>query len=145
MREVGDFFGVGYDTIREWRSRGMPGEPKAFNLRDVARWRFDREAGQIMTRDQAAEAREAEVGFKRARARMKELEARKMEGELIPRADAEKRLKRFARAFVSIIDRVPNEIPSRLSGREPDEHAAILAEYIDALRDELADELERKA
>lgn len=71
LSEVAAFFGVALQTVKGWRidaSGAMPGTPGAFNVRDVARWRFaklnDRSpAGdQLQKLDVAKRAQEIKIG-----------------------------------------------------------------------------------
>lgn len=54
LRDVATFFGVQEQTIRTWRLRSdpMPGEPGAWNLSEIARWRITAEQSKRRPRNE---------------------------------------------------------------------------------------------
>lgn len=101
QREVAEFFGVSVETIKDWRARGMPGEPGPsgqsgrYDLAEILRWR-DATIGPS-GRNESGDVGRQEADRRRALAAAEklELEVRQMRGELIDVATA---VREFAHA-----------------------------------------------
>ncbi|GJM43475.1 MAG: hypothetical protein DHS20C21_03170 [Gemmatimonadota bacterium] len=100
QRMVGSAFGVSVKTIESWRSNGMPGEPRAWDLVAIAEWKTRRDFEQQEARisvghdeedefdldpDSPKGAKYWETRFRRARAEMHEMKLKTERGELVPR------------------------------------------------------------
>lgn len=90
QQELADIFGVSTRTIRSWQSAGMPAEgsrkDRKYSTEDCISWyvanRADGASGSG-EEDDLPTVEESDRRWKRARARLKEVEARERRGELI--------------------------------------------------------------
>lgn len=119
---VAEFFGRSVDTVKgDWRSNGMPGEPKTWDLREILRWRDDRRE----TRAAARAADETTIDAERRRAiaaaNREERRDRQEAGELVE-VDAVRRLFiQHVHEARSILEQIPDQtiacLPQSLKGR----------------------------
>lgn len=72
---VAEFFGVPRRTVEEWRKVGMPGQRAAYNLATIYRW--------IRSRETKVVDSDALEWHRREKAKIAQLERRKLEGELV--------------------------------------------------------------
>lgn len=104
MPQVAAFFGVGPDTVKRWRSQGMPGGRGGYDLSEIAQWlRTDGPWQPRAVADPAAEPGEvsspAMEKMREETFRIKRLERLAKEGSLLPRAGVHHTLTIMANRF----------------------------------------------
>lgn len=97
------FFGVGLDTVKQWRETGMPGAKGRWDLGEIARWRLGRGAPDAV--------------YKEARAREQQLRVAKLEGKVIPRKEHEAILDAICRAMSAALAAAPTELARRVANK----------------------------
>ena len=91
LRVVAEAFNVSVQTVNAWRREGMPGEPRSFNLVEVATWRVEHTASRSRgrpTRDRTEEEQDLEaVQLEHARIKKSrdDIKLRKEEGAIVER------------------------------------------------------------
>lgn len=110
QRQLADIFGVSTRTIRNWQEAGMPREgsrnDRKYDTRSCIEWAAaNRIDGAAATGEdeELPSVEESDRRWKRARARLKEVEARERRGELI----------KF-REVVNLVEDVMTRVRSRL-------------------------------
>ena len=101
----------------------MPGEPKEWDLRAIARWqrkRWAKRTKAIAGPDQR---------LKTAQAEREELRLGKEKGELVKANDVRLERLRLMRWMKGVFDRAGSELSAALSGRKGSEVKAIVDEY----------------
>ena len=87
MRKVAAFFGVSETTIKDWRARGMPGEPKRYNLSEITKWRIDIERSRAAppSEDPLLDGGDSPAleRYRNAKADLAELDIAEREGRLV--------------------------------------------------------------
>ena len=82
LADVARFFGRHRDTVRGWRRAGMPGEPKAFDLSEIVRWKEANiaQSGRVEGDESRAEAERKKAW---SDAGLAQLKLKEKTGELI--------------------------------------------------------------
>ncbi len=101
MTKVGEFFGVGRPTVDAWRKQGMPGVKNRYDLQEVAQW--------LQGTQRAVNGSDALERQRHERARMLEIERRKMEGSLVEVSVVIEALRPFAQHLRRTSDYIQRE------------------------------------
>lgn len=81
-------FGVDRSMVTRWKKAGMPENNGLFNLPECIRWRLEREADAMAPKTGAStEGEKWLTAFRKERARMAQLERKKIQGQLIAREE----------------------------------------------------------
>ncbi len=136
LGDVAWVLGEQQETVRKWRTRGMPGAPGRWSLRQILLWKRNRDRDperQSLSRQTDAQLtrrkREAETILAERKARLLELDTQEREQQLILRDQV--RLE--AMEFVSVIKASIEGIPEELSMSFPRDN-----------RDDLTDQVQEK-
>jgi len=87
LREVAEALGYAVQTVNQWRSdSGMPGQPGAYPIPEIAQWRFAKLRGGG---DLATAKKEQDLELGKVELETKRMELEKERGELLDRADVE--------------------------------------------------------
>lgn len=108
LAQVAEFFDRSPQCIHQWRSRGMPGRPGSYDLREVLRWALMR--GLLVDRgaadDLGAGDSPALERYRAARAQLAELELERQKKSLVPRDAIRNGLSRFAHQLRQLAERM---------------------------------------
>lgn len=93
LAQVANNYDVNIDTVKRWRSQGMPGESGKYPLQDISRWLrsegpWKPHAKPVQAEDELLVSEGDSVGLERyrlAKAGLAELDLRERQGELIHR------------------------------------------------------------
>lgn len=101
-------------SVREWRTgpTPMPGDPGAWDLKAIARWRCDRLKGNV--NQKSKELVELEIREKQADVQKKELGVRKQRGDLVSRIAVKGELANVLNEARLQLEAVPGVIASRV-------------------------------
>lgn len=147
LSAVAEFFGVSVTAVsRDWRPAGMPGEHSRYDLREIARWKRERDAkrvDQASGRAEQAHLKErlelADVITAEATARKKTVEADIAEGEVILLEDAIAVLEHASNVIRSRAESLPGELVSGLPPEYQPDMMANAQHKVDLMCRELAD------
>ena len=138
--EVCKFFGISFNTVKDWARNGMPYGRKSYDLAAIARWVLDR-ARQPAVGETADRKRSLEVAKLEEEVRSRQRENELEEGRLISRQAIENELA----AFLVEIRKQFEQVPRLLKPMLPREHeTAISAEVtrlVDAALNGVADRM----
>ena len=141
LEEVGEFFGRSIETVKGWRSVGMPGRKGRWDLAAISRWLIGRrgggpgEASKLAGGDAMAQAK---LAREIARAKREQILLRQLEGTLIDRDEAEGLRLKLCQSLAGVLDRMETELPMVLKGKPAAVRRKVILEYLDRQRDELA-------
>lgn len=81
-------FGVDRSMVTRWKKAGMPENKGLFSLPECIKWRLEREADAMAPKNAVStEGEKWLTAFRKERARISRIERRKLQGEVINRAD----------------------------------------------------------
>ena len=87
LKEVAEALGYARQTVNQWRSEpGMPGQPGAYPIPEIAQWRFAKLRGGG---DLATAKKEQDLELGKVELETKRMELAKDRGELLERDDVE--------------------------------------------------------
>jgi len=92
--EVSDFFGVSVDSVSSWAKKGMPGKKNEYRLDRIAQWL--RTEGPWQDRTTSGPAADDKARKLKAEADLKEMQAEREAGLLVPVDMVERTLQRVA-------------------------------------------------
>jgi hypothetical protein len=134
LDQVAEFFGRSRDTLRDWRKKGMPGEPGAFDLKAILAWKEEAigSSGRGDTDD--VSRAEAERRKAWAEAKTRELELEQLEGSLAPVDPMIRLVKRAVVHAVALWEQAPDHLvgllPRGAKGEQKRRFRAAAAKYV---------------
>lgn len=123
LAEVGEFFGVATQTVKQWRTdqTPMPGEEGVWNLQAIAKWRHERATASTVRH--AKSQQELERG--QIRLEKEKLELQMMQGQMLDRAEVEE----WASIVLSEARELVMQIPGAVSSMcHPNDRDSVLAQ-----------------
>lgn len=143
LPEVADFFSVAVSTVRgDWRPSGMPGEPGAWDLSEIMRWRDKRRTRNgVATADDgdlAGRKRLAETLLVEEQHRKVLLGNEELTGELLPRRAVELSAAEMVLRIKGRLEFLPDEFEMTFPSETRHQNRADLSHKVTLLLRELA-------
>lgn len=108
LAQVAEFFERSQQCINQWRSRGMPGRPGAYDLQEVLHWAISH--GLLVERVGGEDLGDGDSPalerYRAARAQLAELELERQKKTLVPRDAMRNGLSRFAHHLRQLAERM---------------------------------------
>lgn len=149
LGEVAAIFGVGLDAVKQWRTGPdpMPGQPKAWPVYEIVRWRFARTVREPRPANEKRETLELtklETEVKHRQKRLSLLEGRLIDVEIATRV-IERVIVEFNSLLEQVTERVIAAVPAAGTKVKATTHKQLTTKinsYIDDLRNTMAQGLE---
>lgn len=117
LAKVAEHFGIAYQTIRDWKRSGMPGQPGHWDLLEIEVWRRKRREGD----QPEVPADEVPKDPKRKRdyylAELARLKVEEAEGKLIPVVEYERALTERSAWITAVLQAVPGTLAPLVAGK----------------------------
>jgi len=123
LSRVAAHFGVAERTAANWRARGMPGKPGAYDLAAIAAWRDAQVAGRAASSEAGSELAKVEVELRR-------LKLAREQGGLVSVAVAARLFRRHIHEAKAQLAQLPDEVLAELADAVPRDRLAELAARI---------------
>lgn len=135
QEQVAHHFGVTINSVRQWKSKGMPGSPGRWDLLDIEVWRREWKAGPVEVPEGTIPkgAKERREHYQAERERLKyEVET----GKLIPVAQHEQALVARSGWFVSVLTWLPGKLSPLCAGKSVSECKRVILKHCRAVQKE---------
>lgn len=114
LAEVAEWFALDVQTVKQWRSgaNGCPGQEGAYNIQEIARWRFQRLKAISTDPTRKAELEQAQLELTNARL---EIKLQKESGELVTRSAAKAAISQMFARLKAQLEPLPETLAPLVS------------------------------
>lgn len=113
LGEVAYFFDVAHQTVKGWRRDGMPGKPKAWNLREIYKWKQGRDEDLHVDTEENQRRRAADADLKELQAERERIRVKRLLEQTVDKATVEECLAKTITLTRTRFERLPHLMASR--------------------------------